>query len=100
MRKRPPTVRFIERLERFIERLELLVSRRTRIDGFSVAGTERDSPARRGIEEALNLIKRHDRVRYERLRRDLAFLWVRVLPGLLGGFHPTLSVRPGTFRVL
>ena len=38
-------------------------------------------PVMRRIEEALRLIKVHDPPRYNRLRKDLARIWVRLVPG-------------------
>lgn len=51
-------------------------------DGLSLAVSEGDAalifPR---LEEALSQIKSYDRRRYDRLRRDLTHIWVRVLPG-------------------
>jgi hypothetical protein len=42
------------------------------------------------VEEALRLIKVYDRLRYDRLIRDLERMWVRILPGALGCFNHSL----------
>jgi hypothetical protein len=46
----------------------------------------------RRVEEALRLIQKYDRLRYDRLIRDLERVWVRDLPGALGTFNQSLHV--------
>jgi hypothetical protein len=64
-----------------------------RIDGLLVgtweSGAEADAVLRR-VEGALRLIKTHDRLRYERLVRDLERVRVWVLPGGSGSFDKAL----------
>jgi hypothetical protein len=63
------------------------------IDGFAVATMEDDEKARQSfarVEEALCLIRDHAPRLYSRLRRDLELIWVRVLPGPLGGYSHDL----------
>jgi hypothetical protein len=55
---------------------QLRFSASKRIDGLWVGTTERE-PLLYQVEEALRLIKVHDRRRYDRLVRDLALVWVR-----------------------
>jgi len=43
------------------------------------------------IEEALRLIKVHDRRRYERLGKDLTRVWVRLVPGAVARYVPTME---------
>jgi len=43
------------------------------------------------VEEALSLIKTYDRVRYDRLRRDLENVWVQLLFGPRGSFNRSLN---------
>jgi hypothetical protein len=69
------------------DRLALRFSTSRYVDGLWIGAWE-DEPESilRRIEEALSLIKRYDRVRYERLIRDLKRVWVVVLPGDLANF--------------
>jgi hypothetical protein len=76
----------------FVDRIELRLSTHRHVDGLWV-GTfepERDAVLRR-VEDALALIKTYDRRRYDRLTRDLARVWVRILPGDLGQFSRSLE---------
>ena len=43
------------------------------------------------IEEALRLIKVHDRLRYERLSKDLTRVWLRLVPGAVARCVPTME---------
>jgi hypothetical protein len=72
------------------ERLLLWLSAHKTIDGLYVSVAE-NSPTLRKVEEALNLIKVHDRRRYDRLRHDLVRVWVRLLPGNLACFNATFG---------
>jgi hypothetical protein len=45
----------------------------------------------RRVEEALCLIKTYDRLRYDRLIRDLERVWVRVIPDSVGCFNESLD---------
>lgn len=47
-------------------------------------------PILRRVEEALRLIKTYDRIRYDRLSRDLKGVWIRPIPGALGTFNAAL----------
>jgi hypothetical protein len=69
---------------RFLDALLLRLSERRLVDGFPVATTEDDAKAEQSfarVEEALRLIRDYAPRRYARIRRDLACVWVRVLPG-------------------
>jgi hypothetical protein len=64
-----------------------------RIDGLLVGTWESDANAEavfRRVEGALGLIKAHDRLRYERLLRDLERLRVWLLPGGCGSYKKGL----------
>jgi hypothetical protein len=65
------------------------LSRGRRIDGLWVGCffVERFSDAFARIEESLRLIKQYDPLRYDRLLRDVARVWVTLLPGALGQFR-------------
>jgi hypothetical protein len=68
------------------ERLLLWLSTHKTIDGLYVSVAD-NSPTLQKVEEALNLIRVHDRRRYDRLRHDLVRVWVRLLPGDLACFN-------------
>jgi hypothetical protein len=69
----------------------LAVSKALVIDGLWVGSVERDSVLFQRISEALALIKTRDRRRYSRLLRDLKKIWIRLLPGDVARFEPSLS---------
>jgi len=63
------------------------------IDGLLVGTWESDAKAEavlRRVEGALGLIKAHDRLRYERLVRDLERVRVWLLPGSSGSYNKAL----------
>jgi len=75
------------------DRVMLWLSSGKRIDGLWV-GTYLKTNAEtvmRSIEEALRLIKVHDPRRYDRLRKDLTRIWVRLVPGALARYVPVLE---------
>jgi hypothetical protein len=77
---------------RLVDRLELRFSTGWRIDGLwvGVAFSFEPEPILRRIEEALRLIQNYDRLRYNRLIRDLERIWVRDVPGAFGSFDHSL----------
>jgi hypothetical protein len=80
------------------DRLALRFSTSRYVDGLWI-GTWEDEPEPilRRIEAALSLIKRYDRLRYDRLIRDLKRVWVVVLPSYLAGFdHKILACKIDT----
>src|SRR5262245_56552787 len=75
------------------DRFGLWLSISRRIDGLWVGTHESGNKTEAvfcRVEEALNLIKTYDRIRYERLRRDLERVWVVVLVGALGSYNERL----------
>jgi len=75
--------------------LALKLSSSKRIDGLwigTLLAEGEPDPALRRVEEALCLIKEYDRLRYDRLIRDLERVWVRPLPGLNGRFRHSLRI--------
>jgi hypothetical protein len=75
------------------DRVMLWLSSGNRIDGLWV-GTYFQTNAgvvMRRVEEALRLIKTHDRRRYDRLRKDLTRVWVRLVPGALARYVPNME---------
>jgi hypothetical protein len=77
---------------RLVDRLELRLSTNKRVDGLWVGTYENEpEPVLRRVEEALCLIKAYDRLRYDRLTRDLERVWVRLLPDALGSFNESVN---------
>ena len=78
---------------RWPDRVVLWLSVSRRVDGLWVGswddGAKGEAVLGR-VEAALCLIKTHDRLRYERLIRDLERVWVLVLTGNLGSFNKRL----------
>jgi hypothetical protein len=77
---------------RLVDRIELRISTGRRIDGVwvGVAFSFEPEPILHRVEEALRLIQKYDRLRYNRLIRDLERIWVRDVPGALGSFDHSL----------
>lgn len=78
---------------KFIDRVALRLSTAREIDGLWVGiafAGQTAEPVFRRVEEALSLIKENDRLRYNRLIRDLERVWVRDTPGALGNFSQGL----------
>jgi hypothetical protein len=74
------------------DRFELFFSRGRRIDGLWIGGVgEKSSPASHRVEGALGLIKTYDRIKYDRLLRDLDRIFIRVLPDSYGSFNHSLK---------
>jgi hypothetical protein len=72
------------------ERILLRLCDSGEIDGLWIGYWGKDTEFRR-VEEALGLIKTYDRVRYDRLIRDLKRIWVVPLVGALGTFTPAIA---------
>jgi hypothetical protein len=75
------------------DRFLLVFSReRRRVDGLWIGGLEgKSSPAWPRVEAALRLIKTYDRIRYDRLIRDLDRIWVKMLPASIANFNHSLN---------
>jgi hypothetical protein len=70
------------------DRLALRFSTSRYVDGLWIGTLESEpEPILRRIEEALSLIKHYDRVRYDRLLRDLQRVWVLLLASSIAGFE-------------
>lgn len=76
-----------------LDRVEIWISSGRVIDGLwiGVSFESDPEPALRRVEEALKLIKKYDRLRYNRVTRDLKRVWVRLCPGVLGAFNAPLQ---------
>jgi hypothetical protein len=69
-------------------RIMLRFSKSRYLDGLWIGTWETEAePILRRIEQALLLIKRHDRIRYDRLLRDLQRVWVLLLPSSVASFE-------------
>jgi hypothetical protein len=77
---------------KFSDRSELWLSTGRQVDALWVrVSLDSDpEPILRRVEEALRLIKTYDRIRYDRLSRDLKGVWIRLVPGALGTFNAAL----------
>jgi len=79
-------------LKDLVDGFELRHSTSKVIDGVWIGTWEKDPEKNlRVVEQALSLIKTHDRLRYGRLVRDLERVWVRVLFGARGSFNSSLK---------
>lgn len=75
-----------------IDRLALWVSKGSTIDGLWVGTTEsKPRPALGRVEEALQLIKRHDPLGYARITRNLDRIWVNLLPSAQAHYDRSLN---------
>ena len=73
---------------RLSTRIMLRFSKNRHLDGLWIGTWEMEAePILRRIEEALLLIKRYDRIRYDRLLRDLQRVWVLLLPSSIAIFE-------------
>ncbi|HEY5777760.1 MAG TPA: hypothetical protein VIT00_03435 [Terrimicrobiaceae bacterium] len=73
---------------RFGDRILLRLSTARDFDGLWLGTPESDAEAIfQRVEEALEMIRLHDPRRYQRLRRDISRIWIRVLPGSQADFH-------------
>jgi hypothetical protein len=85
-------VRKPDRKPSHVERIELWLSRGREVDGLWVGTREAEPyPALRRVEEALQLIKRHDTLHYSRIIRNLDRVWVHLLPSALAHYNPSLN---------
>ncbi|OAF07030.1 hypothetical protein AYJ54_18395 [Bradyrhizobium centrolobii] len=68
------------------------MSKSSTIDGLWVGTTEsKPYPALRRVEEALQLIKRHDALNYSRIIRHLDRIWVHLLPSAQAHYDRSLN---------
>jgi hypothetical protein len=73
---------------RLSTRIMLRFSKSRYLDGLWIGTWEMEAePILRRIEEALLLIKLYDRIRYDRLLRDLQRVWVLLLPSSIAIFE-------------
>ena len=73
---------------RLSDRIMLRFSKSRYLDGLWIGTWEMEAePILRRIEQALLLIKRYDRIRYDRLLRDLQRVWVLLLPSSIAIFE-------------
>ncbi|HEU5273868.1 MAG TPA: hypothetical protein VFU97_09415 [Xanthobacteraceae bacterium] len=86
------TVRFVDKMESLVSRVQLWFSTHKRIDGLWISTWERDPDfLLRRVEEALELIKTYDRLRYDRITRDLDRVWARMVFGYAAQYTPAMN---------
>lgn len=86
------TVTKPERKPRRVDELDLWLSTGRKIDGLWVGTTEsKPHPALQRIEQALQLIKRHDAFSYSRVTNHLDRIWVHLLPGSGAAYETSLN---------
>lgn len=75
-----------------VERIDLWVSTSRVVDGLWVGTWEAEPhPALRRVEDALQLIKRHDPLNYSRVTRNLDRIWVHLIPSAEAHYNPSLN---------
>jgi hypothetical protein len=75
-----------------VDRLGLWLSKGRNIDGRWVGTMEsKPQPGLRRIEDALDLIKRHDPLHYSRVVHNLERVWMHVLANALACYDPSLK---------
>jgi hypothetical protein len=85
-------VAFVKKQDRklaAIDRLRFWLSTSRTIDGLWVGTMEGESSLRR-IEDALQLIKRHDTLHYSRVIHNLERIWVELIPGYHAWYDDSL----------
>jgi hypothetical protein len=85
-------VRKPDRKPRLVDKIELWLSRSRDVDGLWVGSME-DEPYQglRRVEDALQLIKRHDPLNYLRVTRNLDRIWVHLIPSAEAHYERTLN---------
>jgi hypothetical protein len=82
----------IKQRPRLLDRLTFWISARKRVDGLSIGVLSGDPElVFPRLEEALGLIKTHDRLSYDRLHRELERVWVTMLAGAIGQYSPSFN---------
>jgi hypothetical protein len=75
------SIQKVDRKPTRVDRIGLWLSTSREIDGLWLGTTEsKPHPALRRVEEALQLIKRHDMLSYSRVTRDLDRIWINLIP--------------------
>src|SRR6266550_7057576 len=80
---------------RFTDRIMLRLSTSRRVDGLWIGNffkSKADSEVSlRRVEQALELIKSCDPIRFRQLLRDLERVWITIIAGSLAEFDDTIS---------
>jgi hypothetical protein len=75
-----------------VERVDIWMSKSRVVDGLWIGTWEAEPhPALRRVEQALQLIKRHDTLHYSRILRNLDRVWVHLLPSALAHYNSSLN---------
>ena len=69
------------------ERFLLRLSDRRTFDDLPIHTSDEGERAIERVEAALSLIKTFDQRRYDRIRKDIERVWIRLLPGALARFN-------------
>lgn len=86
------SIKKIDRKPTRVDRIALWLSTNRDIDRLWVGTMEsKPHPALRRVEEALQLIKRHDLLSYSRVTRGLDRIWVHVIPSGRAHYDPSLN---------
>lgn len=82
----------LDRRPLLVDRLGLWFSKSSTTDGLWIGTTESKLyPALRRVEDALQLIKRHDTLNYFRITRNLDRIWVHLLPSAQAHYDRSLN---------
>ena len=74
------------------DRLFLWMSTSRTVDGLWVGSTgSKPQPGLRRVEDALQLIKRHDALHYSRAIHNLERIWVHVVPNARAAYYPSMN---------
>jgi hypothetical protein len=84
--------RKLDRNPSYADRIRLWLSTKREVDGLWVGSIE-DDPYQglRRVEDALQLIKRHDPLNYLRVTRNLDKIWVHLIPSAEAHYERTLN---------
>ena len=75
-----------------VEEFQLRLSTSWGFDGLWVGTREAEPhPALRRVEDALRLIKRHDKLHYSRIIRNIERVWVHLLPSALAHYQSSIN---------
>jgi hypothetical protein len=74
------------------DKVGLWLSTSREVDGLWVGSIEcKPQPGLRRVEDALRLIKDHDRLHYSRIINNLERIWVDLIPNVRASYEPSLN---------
>jgi hypothetical protein len=87
-----PFARKQDRKPTITDRLALWITTARMVDGLWVGSTEsKPRPGLRRVEDALQLIKRHDALHYSRVINNIERIWVHLLPDACACYSRSLN---------